>query len=38
MLLMLPNSTIGRLLFILVVCVAIAGVVVLGRRLLRHRS
>ena len=37
MLLMLPSSTIGRVLFVLAVCIAIVGAMALRRRLLRHR-
>jgi hypothetical protein len=38
MLLMLPSSTVGRGLFVLAVCIAIAGVIAFWRRLLCHRS
>jgi hypothetical protein len=37
MLLMMPSSTIGRILFVLAVCIAIAGAMAFRRRLLRHR-
>jgi hypothetical protein len=37
MLLMLPSDTIGSVLFVLAVGVAIAGVIAFRRRLLRHR-
>ena len=36
MLLMLPSSTIGRILFLLATCIAIWGAMAFGRRLLRR--
>lgn len=36
MVLMFPSSTIGRVIFVVIVGLAIVGVVILGRRLLRR--
>ena len=37
MLLMLPSSTIGRILFLFAICIAIWGAMAFGRRLLRRK-